>query len=800
MKLPRVELKKFSGNIKEFHDWAGLFENVIINDDKFDDVQRIYYLKTLLISDAAKLVENVPIDATSFKPTWKAITDFYGNKRSLIAQHFAEVMDLPPIKTDEDIRHTICTVSAAMRGLEAHGVNAKAMSPMITFAVVRKFSTTIRREWEKSNTDTSNYPEFSALESFLKTIAFAFEGAKNAERSGTQDSTATTSTKSKKSTVAATTTATNSTSKNDDPKTDQNANYSKSDSRPNLCCVLCSNPHYLAWCGKFIAMSLADRCDTVRRFKLCDNCLKPNHIARDCAASCCKKCSQKHNTTLHPETASIPETPSSATSETKASTATVAVSSQKSGRDLPPDSTVFLPTATGFVIRGWREIPVRILIDNCAMMTLVSEDFIRRHKIPTFRKKSFISGSTPVDYTSDHAATLTIQSAINDFQMVVTATLHPMLSYHVDPTIMTSVRKQFPDMFPEPVKLDHDTVDIILGSNCLYQCILSGKRIVDTLILEETKFGWVASGVINLAQSRMNTSSCYCIVDVTDRSQKTLQVEEVEVTSTKLLEAEQIEEYFESSNCQLPNSILSVGMQYKVDKPDAFDTSRTSIADLIRNEKYLNTELKKLHVDFIQEYLDISLMSSILYDRIARKPYSLPHHVVPPESSLTTKLSAVFKLSISSFTSFSLNDILLIGQPPPLEEVPINPVQRPFEPWFVAVTTVVDCATTEVIGDVWTRMVQLPKETFYVKELPVPNEKPSTRTQPFVGTRCFYTFRWPIESRQSLFISFRFFPAQIYVILSIGLRCKKKFVFAEFAGEYVSCTSVIFVTVSFLSF
>lgn len=72
--------------------------------------------------------------------------EFYGNKRSLISQYFGEILYLPQIKNKEDIRSTICTLSSAIRGLEVHGVNAKAMSLIVTFVVVRKFSLIIRRE------------------------------------------------------------------------------------------------------------------------------------------------------------------------------------------------------------------------------------------------------------------------------------------------------------------------------------------------------------------------------------------------------------------------------------------------------------------------------------------------------------------------------------------------------------------------------------------------------------------------------------------------------------------------------
>ncbi|KAK7603897.1 hypothetical protein V9T40_004170 [Parthenolecanium corni] len=639
IKLPRVELHKFNGNRKDFHDWEGLFENIVVKDDRFDELQKLYYLKTLLEGDAAKLVANVSYEASSFQPTWKAVKDFYGNKRSLIAQHFAEILDLPPIKTEEDIRSGLCTISSAMRGLEVHGVNSKALSPMITFVVVRKFSPTIRREWEKSNTDTSNYPEFSALQAFLKNIAFAFEGARALDKEppppqnkGIQQ---------KRGTVAVI--------------SDKNQTHSGSSSKQNqkskpaLKCSLCSNQHILPLCSQYIAMPVTERQNTVKRLNLCENCLKPNHTAATCRYQNCRKCDQRHNTTLHNENAAEPA---------KAEIKTAAVVSAK-------NTSTVLPSAIAYVLQGWRKIPARVLLDNCAELTLVSEDFIKRNRVPTYRTNSIISGATPGDYSSNHCATLKLQATDSSFQLKIEANVHPTLSYHVNFQAMEVIKQQVPHIkFNDSIKLDHDTIDIIIGSNYLFECTLPGQEVVGTLIIQESKFGWAASGIVDVKPNvdQLERFSCHFIGDVTDNLQKYFEVEEVDAPSSTLSEAEEIEKHFVENVRYLSNHKLSVAAPHKRKKEDVADTERMAYASLYRNERHLNAENQQLYNRFMSIYLEMGHMELIPKNELQNRPrYYLPHHAIIRPSSLTTVLRAVFNASAKNSSGCSLNDTLMVG-------------------------------------------------------------------------------------------------------------------------------------------
>lgn len=641
VKLPRVELRKFNGNRKEFHDWSGLFENIIVNDDRFDMLQKLYYLKNLLEGEAAKLVQNVPYEASAFEPTWKAVKEFFGNKRSLIAQHFAEIMDVPPIKNEEDIRSALCTITAAMRGLEVHGINAKAMSPMITFVIVRKFSITIRREWEKSNTDTSNYPEFSTLELFLKNIAFAFEGARTVERETPTPAKPNNSNNTKRSgTIAALTD--NTAAKPSKPA----ANKSSSKQKPTLKCSLCSNPHLVALCSQFLAQPVAERWKTVKKLNLCENCLKPNHAAEECRYTNCKKCDQRHNSTLHQD--EVVDAPP------KQDVKTVAIVSTS-------QPSIVLPSAVAYVIHGWRKLPVRILIDDCAQLTVVSEDFVRRNRISTVKAQSEIGGAVPGCYVSKFAANLQLRAIHGDFQVDIQAKLSPPLQYRVDLEAMEIIKKTCPEIrFEDSVKVDHQTIDLIIGSDYLHKITQNERKVVGTLILQKSHFGWVASGAVNIESSTKAFN--HCILDVANNLQKFFEVEEVNGPSSSLSEAEEIETHFLRSARYLSNHKLSVGQPFKRAKSDVADTFRMAVAALIRMEKTLSSEEKQWYNSFMREYYEMDHMERIPPQEIKNSPRSyLPHHAVIRLASLTTVLRAVFNASAKNKTGCSLNETLMVG-------------------------------------------------------------------------------------------------------------------------------------------
>ncbi len=298
-------------------------------------MQKLYYLRSLVEGEAAKLVSNVPYEASAFEPAWKVIKDFFGNKRTLIPQHYGEIFDLAPIKTEEDIRNARCTVNSAMRGLEVYGINATAQSLMITFAVVRKFSTITCCEWEKYNNDPNTYTESSSLESFPRMITFVYEGVKASESEASKGANSE-KTPPKKS-VAVT-------------------NVSGGAAKKLFVCQLCAGQHLITFCEKYLAVSVLDLYSTVIKLYLYTNCLRRNQKASECHLSSCRKCNRRHNTTLHKEevmseSKSVTEKVKEEKVKREFQSAVVVAAAKK----LYPTC---LPIAIATIVVGWRKYPV----------------------------------------------------------------------------------------------------------------------------------------------------------------------------------------------------------------------------------------------------------------------------------------------------------------------------------------------------------------------------------------------------------------------------------------------------------
>ena len=73
-------------------------------------------------------------------------------------------------------------------------------------------------------------------------------------------------------------------------------------------CKFCDGTHELEKCFKFRDIRYAQRKEFIRKQNLCENCLKPNHVARRCRSSgACllSGCKERHHLLLHPPSSCV---------------------------------------------------------------------------------------------------------------------------------------------------------------------------------------------------------------------------------------------------------------------------------------------------------------------------------------------------------------------------------------------------------------------------------------------------------------------------------------------------------------
>ncbi len=167
MRLPKIELVEFDGDIRKFPDWASLMEELILNFTLYSEREKLYYLKNSQTGEATKYVLDQNLERNSIDVIWCDFKRHFDNKRKLITCYFSDIIDLDPIRNDVDARSAIRKISAATRGLTGQAINAEAMSPFICYLASRNLSPSLRREWEKSISDNSKHSSTKEVEDLL---------------------------------------------------------------------------------------------------------------------------------------------------------------------------------------------------------------------------------------------------------------------------------------------------------------------------------------------------------------------------------------------------------------------------------------------------------------------------------------------------------------------------------------------------------------------------------------------------------------------------------------------------------
>ena len=103
VKLPKLELSKFDGDII---NWQGFWDQFLIaihENDSLADIDKFSYLKSFLSDSALQSINGLSLNATNYKEAIEILHERYGNKQVLISAHMQKLEKLPTIKSFNDI-------------------------------------------------------------------------------------------------------------------------------------------------------------------------------------------------------------------------------------------------------------------------------------------------------------------------------------------------------------------------------------------------------------------------------------------------------------------------------------------------------------------------------------------------------------------------------------------------------------------------------------------------------------------------------------------------------------------------
>ena len=153
VKLPRLEIEKFKGNILEWQNFWDQFKAAVHDDKRLTNVQKFTYLKTLVEGPARAAIIGLPLTSANYDTAIKVLKDRFGQKELIVHSHFKKLMELKPIGdklTDvSSLRKLYDEVEIQILGLEGLGVGIDTYGRLLCTTILQLLPVSILIRWNR---------------------------------------------------------------------------------------------------------------------------------------------------------------------------------------------------------------------------------------------------------------------------------------------------------------------------------------------------------------------------------------------------------------------------------------------------------------------------------------------------------------------------------------------------------------------------------------------------------------------------------------------------------------------------
>ena len=675
VKLPKLELMKFDGNVLKWQEFWDSFETTIHDNTSLQDVDKLNYLRAQLRNEAKEVIAGLEVTSASYAVAVGLLKERYGNKQLMIDGHYSQLRDIPITSTYyEKLRSTYDQIERHLRSLEALGQNVE--NEFMVSLIRSKLPRSILAKLEEYKVADAIWTVASLRKELKKYISTQELGDRltklnrNKTDLGKSDTTF-----NYRSNIQ-------HTAKNGIQST---GSFIAGESNRKRC-IFCGNNHWNDECNQYPDV------DT-RKLKVrgyCFICLKKGHLLKECTSTrACVYCEKKgnHHRSLCPNQFSKQQKELSNASLKTTETNLVAA-----------EESVIMQTAqTDLMNSGCNENNkrnARVLLDCGSKRTYISKevaDELNLTPIGENRLTIFTFGTTKPKNIQTPLVEVKMMLK-SGFTMTIKANVVPNVTGMLErrpikPSNLKQTLKRYELADTLPTKVEQGCIDLLIG-NDYYSDIVSTKRISlsDGLYLLSSKFGWILSGrtkeenevkstestLALLTHSSSEISTNLLKLDRTDDSafknsyiEDFWALETIEIKdSPKVTDDDEALAKFNKS-IKLVNDRYQVRWPWREENPDLPDNYKLCYGRLTSSIKRLkeNPETMKKYNDIITDQVTKGIIERIDDTSVQGElKHYIPHHCVVKPDSLTTKLRIVYDASAKSKkTNLSLNECLHRG-------------------------------------------------------------------------------------------------------------------------------------------
>ncbi|CAG9134415.1 unnamed protein product [Plutella xylostella] len=670
VKLPMIEIPKFSGKYEEWQTFYDLFSSLIHNHKRLSPVQKLHYLKGNLVGEPEAMLRNFTTTNANYTEAWNLLVKRYNNKRFNCNALLKSLFTHRSINTESAslIKQLVDTFSTCLNALKNMEVQTDTWDLFIVYLVVSKLDTESMRQWEQHLSGSSiELPTWSELRDFLEARFRSLEMIDN-------NKITTQRTSQPKPIVK--------------PKT-FHTNMNRDVKTHDIKCAMCSGEHYIYNCKKFGEMPTNERQNFVQSNKLCFNCLAPSHSVLRCRqAACCRRCGWRHHSLLHFEREQNTEKPT----ESQTTSTSTGISSESSSRGKPLSNDTHIVTnfsseqmkpncvllATANVIvesKNGCKYMIRALLDQGSQASFVTEATVQLLNLKRESVSGWVSSLGDGQTRIKHMVSLCVKSRHN-----------PKASVRVEAYVLRSLTTLLPTTklstpdglnfenleLADPGYATPGTIDILLGAEIYSDDLLDGviKHPKGNLLAQNTILGWVLSGRVSrepiTAQRNITSLHVHVKEDEMLKLFWELENEPNKIEKRLSREEENCEEFYNATTVRDEEGRYVVKLPFKSENPECQNGRLREVAakrfEYLERKLTKNNKLREEYNKVMDEYIKLEHMVPVQAADIDNpKAVYLPHHAVLRDDKDTTKVRVVFDASCKGVNNKSLNDDLLVG-------------------------------------------------------------------------------------------------------------------------------------------
>lgn len=300
-----IKVSTFSGRYTEWAAWRSEFKAKVL-DTPLNASDKITLLLGALTKEAANCAGRAErLDTLELDRIWAKLDKTYDNKYQQVYAHIAKIVNISPMTqpSADKLRAIIDTVDQHLRMLQRFDIQTDHWGPIVCVLLLEKLDVDTRNQWE-SKDSLPAMPDLNALFTYLEQRILAI---RNTEQSAkrVQQSTASISTTKSGKTGGETKQRFHPYDRKQQPAASGHSISQQNKLKPLAPnCPQCGNDvrHYLWRCDAFRALTSAAQIDQIKKWGICEICLKESHKPSECTKGACPICkSGRHNSLICPQ-------------------------------------------------------------------------------------------------------------------------------------------------------------------------------------------------------------------------------------------------------------------------------------------------------------------------------------------------------------------------------------------------------------------------------------------------------------------------------------------------------------------